>query len=387
MNSPFLRRTRTRATGQPRQGSVIVLTAVSLVLLLIFAALLVDVAWMSTIQSEAQLAADISTRGALTAFVSDVSGDSYDVRVARAQAVGQTLFENNVIGRGAIEIDPSEFVFGVRDDDGNFTVNNSVADSVNLDLPNLNPDGFGLFLAPLFGVDTFNTSPRSVASSNPVDIVLCVDISRSMAWPLTGGHISTIAPSPDVPPRPGSRWLALIDSASDFLTQAEMRAPSLRISLVTFGGGKRTRVDTPWDNEPTRVATHFDVIGVARNDIDASLKKISDNTLAIETPTKEALDLTRSVFNSESSDRRNKICILLSDGAATTGPPDAAAAALAQDGVTIHTIYFTGREDGRLELEAIAAAGGGSALNAGSESELDRAFTQILNLLSISLVE
>lgn len=41
----------------------------------------------------------------------------------------------------------------------------------------------------------------------------------------------------------------------------------------------------------------------------------------------------------------------------------------------------------RLELEAIAAAGGGSALNAGSESELDRAFNQILNSLSISLVE
>ena len=80
MNSSLRRPVRTIATRQPRQGSIIVLTAVSLVIMLFFAALLVDVAWMSSIHSEAQLASDISTRGALTAFVNDTSKDSYAVR-------------------------------------------------------------------------------------------------------------------------------------------------------------------------------------------------------------------------------------------------------------------------------------------------------------------
>ena len=389
MNS-YLRRpaiARGTRTSHPRQGSIIVLTAVSLVIMLIFAALLVDVAWMASIQSEAQLTSDIATRGALAAFVGDHSQDSYDVRVARAQAVGETLFENNIIGRSAIDIDPERFVFGVRNVDGTFTSNEKFADSVRLDLPDLKPDGFGLFLAPLFGIDDFNTSPRSVASYSAIDVVLCVDISRSMAWPLTGESITAIAPSPDVPPHPGSRWLALVDSANTFLNQAEKQSPSLRVSLVTFGGGQRLRVDSPWDDGEARVETQFNSVGAAQNDIDTTLDFISDNVLASQTPTKEGLELTRSVFNDQSSERTTKICILLSDGAATTGSPDDAAAALAGDGVKIHTIYFTGREDGRLELEAIAQAGGGEALNAGNETELDNAFSQILRSLRVSLVE
>ena len=387
MNSSLRRPVRTIATRQPRQGSIIVLTAVSLVIMLFFAALLVDVAWMSSIHSEAQLASDISTRGALTAFVNDNSKDSYAVRVARAQAVGETLFENNVIGRSTIDIDPKEFVFGVQHADGTFTTNNKFADSVELDLPNLKTDGFGLFLAPLFGVNSFNTSPRSTTSFNPIDIVLCIDISRSMAFPLTGESITTIAPSPDVPPHPGSRWLALVDSVNKFTAQAATQTPSLRVSLVTFGGGRRVRVDTPWDKEMTRVQNPFDFIGPAQGAINTSLQFISDNVLAFDTPTKEALQLTQSVFHNGSSENTTKICILLSDGAATTGSPTNAASLLSQTGVTIHTIYFAGREEGRTQLEAIAMAGGGVASNADDQIGLDQAFSQILSSLGISLVE
>ena len=387
MNSSLRRPVRTIATRQPRQGSIIVLTAVSLVIMLFFAALLVDVAWMSSIHSEAQLASDISTRGALTAFVNDNSKDSYAVRVARAQAVGETLFENNVIGRSTIDIDPKEFVFGVRHADGTFTANKKFADSVELDLPNLKTDGFGLFLAPLFGVDSFNTSPRSITSFKPIDIVLCIDISRSMAWPITGESILTIAPSQALPPHPGSRWLALVDSVNSFIAQAATQTPSLRVSLVTFGGGTQAIVDTPWDGERTRIQNPFDFIGAAQSEIDTSLQFISDNVLAVDTPTKEGLELTQTVFDNESSESTTKICILLSDGVSTTGSPINAASLLSQTGVRIHTIYVAGVEAGRIELEAIAMAGGGVALNADDQIELDQAFSQILSSLGISLVE
>jgi len=357
-----------------RHGSIIVLTAVSLVILLIFAALLVDVAWMSSIQSEAQLATDISARGALTAFVNDRSTDSYDVRVARAQAVGETLFENTVVGRDALDVDPKSFVFGTRDQNGVFTASTTdFANSVRLDLPNVNPDGFGLFLAPLFGVDIFNTSPSSTVAYDPIDLILCLDISRSMARSVGSGSLPANITSVDLPPGEGS---------------AENQAPSLRIALVTFGGGEKRRVDTPWDGDPTRLQNGFDFIGANRDDIDASLDFISSHPLGINTPIKEAIELTQTVFQQNSSNTSNKICILLSDGRPTSGSPIAATTKLAQDDVTIHTIYFSGGDTaGRDQLEAIANEGGGLALNADNEGQLDQAFNRILKLLSVSIVE
>jgi len=372
-----------------RHGSIIVLTAVSLVILLIFAALLVDVAWMSSIQSEAQLATDISARGALTAFVNDRSTDSYDVRVARAQAIGETLFENTVVGRDPLDVDPKSFVFGFRDENGVFTESNSgFANSVRLDLPNVKSDGFGLFLAPLFGVDMFNTSPSSTAAYDPIDLILCLDISRSMARSVGSGSLPANITSVDLPPGEGSRWLALVDSVNLFLEEAENQAPSLRIALVTFGGGEKRRVDTPWDGDPTRLQNVFDFIGANRDDIDASLDFISSHPLGINTPIKEAIELTQTVFQQNSSNTSNKICILLSDGRPTSGSPIAATTKLAQDDVTIHTIYFSGGDTaGRDQLEAIANEGGGLALNADNEGQLDQAFNRILKLLSVSIVE
>ena len=53
---------RTRRSQQ-RRGGMIVLVATSLIVLLAFAALIVDIAWISVIQTEAQVASDLSTRG------------------------------------------------------------------------------------------------------------------------------------------------------------------------------------------------------------------------------------------------------------------------------------------------------------------------------------
>lgn len=376
-----------RLSRQHRNGSVIVLTAVSLVVLLIFAALLVDVAWMSTIQSEAQLASDISARGALVSFVNDRSNDSYDVRVARAQAVGETLFENITVGSRPIDIDASSFVFGVVEDNAGFQENDTFANAVNLELLNVEPNGFNLFLAPLFGVDNFNTSPSTTVSFRPIDIVLCLDISRSMAWRLDSNKAPNSVGTIHAPPVDGSRWIALVDSVNTFLEQAEDRAPSVRISLVTLGGGERKNVTTPWDTTRTRVQNQFDFISAAQGPIETSLNDISSGVLAWTTPTKEALELTRTNFQNESSDNAEQICILLSDGLATTGSPVSAAEALGQDGVTVHTIYFAGDPRGVGQLTDVANAAGGLFLNADNEAELDTAFARILALLSVSIVE
>ena len=370
-----------------RSGSIIVLTAVALVILLVFAALLVDVAWMSTIQTEAQLASDVSARGALTSFVSDRSDDSYEVRVARAQAIGETIFENITLGSEPVDVDPTAFEFGVRSDSGDFSRNSSFANAVRVDLPNVKSDGFRLFLAPLFGVDNFNTSPKSVVAYKPIDVVLCLDISRSMAWTVNANRPPASVGTLHAPPVEGSRWLALVDSVNLFLQKAEAQSPSIRISLITFGGGQRKVVDTPWDEIPTSIQTPFNYIVAARSDVESKMNFITDNVLGWQTPTKQALELTQTNFATNSYDAVEKVTILLSDGRATTGTPINAAAALAAEDVTIHTIYFAGDSRGVREMQLLAQAGNGLALNADDEAELNEAFSQILALLSVTLVE
>ena len=289
--------------------------------MLVFAALLIDVAWMSTIQTEAQLASDVSARGALTSFISDRSDDSYEVRVARAQGVGETIFENIKVGRATVDIDSTAFEFGIRSDSGEFSESSEFANAVQINLPNVKSDGFRLFLAPLFGVNDFNTSPSSTVAYRPIDVVLCLDISRSMAWSVDNNRPPASIGTIHAPPVEGSRWVALVNSVNLFLQKAEDQSPSLRISLVTFGGGQRKVIDTPWDSTRTRIATDFDFVGAARSDIESSLNFITDNVLGWRTPTKEALDLTRTNFTSNSFEGNRKIAILLSDGLATTGSP------------------------------------------------------------------
>ena len=369
-----------------------VLCGMSLIVLLVLAAFLVDIAWMSVIQSEAQLASDVATRGALTAFVNDRSNNNYAGRVRNAQAVGETIFESFEIGSDVLDVDPTSFQFGHRNADDVFVEKlpnrrgRGSASAVRLELPNANPNGFDLFLTPIFGVDQFNTSPSTTVSFDPIDVVLCLDMSRSMAWEV-GSQNGPGGVTIHQPVVPGSRWLELVDSVELFLDKAEERSPSLQISLVTFGGGEFKEVPSPWDTNPSRIDTDLDFIFAAREPIRTKMDFITNSVLGWRTPTKEALAQTIIVFDTQSSPASRKILVLLSDGAATTGPPIDAAQTVADDGVTIHTIYFAGTARGEQPMRDIATLGGGMYLDADNTTELDDAFDRILSLLSVRMVE
>ena len=79
-----------------------------MIVLLALAMLLVDVAWMSVIQTEAQVASDLAARSSLTAYANDQSGQDFDYRKARAQRIGELVFESSNIGRGSIDISPDD---------------------------------------------------------------------------------------------------------------------------------------------------------------------------------------------------------------------------------------------------------------------------------------
>ena len=388
-----VRRGRLRFRKQ-RRGAMIVLCAVSMIVLLALAMLLVDVAWMSVIQTEAQVASDLAARSSLTAYANDQSGQDFDYRKARAKRIGELVFESSNIGRGSIDISPDDIQLGVQDSDGTIAQDRGFANASLVDFPTVG-NGFGFFLAPMFGHDRFDTGARSLASYSSVDIVLCVDMSRSMvrvpgsgAIPPGATLISPNANLADHPPLPGSRWVAANDSIVLFLNKAEVQAPTLRVGMVTFGGGERKRVDSPWDDSATRVSADLDLIGQGqKNNINSALDFITNNTLGINTPTLEGLELSLQHLQARSNKQTDRMIILLTDGRPTSGDPLPTANDIAAEGITIHTIYFSGGRDSADDLKALSDAAGGLNLRPDNQTELDNAFDQILALLSVRLVE
>ena len=235
------------------------------------------------------------------------------------------------------------------------------------------------------GTDQFDAGVQSTVAFNPVDVVLCLDISRSMAWEI-GSRTAPEGGGFHKPPLPGSRWSALVDAVQSFLSQAEDQSPSLRVSLVTFGGGVFKNVESPWDATRTRTETNLEFIGAARSKISERMDFVTQHPLGFSTPTKEAIAQSTGVFAAQSDQEVRKIVILLSDGAETTGSVTSATQLAVAEGIRIHTIYFAGTGD-QGSMEEIASITGGLALNADNKLELDQAFNQILTLLSVSLVE
>lgn len=365
-----------------------VMGAFSMVILLGFAVFLVDIAWMSVIQSEAQVASDVAARGALVSYINDNSTDSFAVREARAQLIGKTIFESHTIGRNSIVIDPTAIDLGLLGEDGTFKSDSGFANSVRINMDQVKPEGFPLLLAPLvFGTNSFNVSASSLVAYRPIDVVLCLDISRSMSQKVGGNGVPEGGVTQHAPPIPLSRWFGVIDSANQFLSRAEVQSPSLRVSLVTFGGGVKEKVVSPWDDTKTRVETDLEFIGAAQKEIGERLDFISQNVLGWKTPTKQGIAESRKVFRDQSAEDVTKVMILLSDGVATSGNPIPEARAAGEDGITIHTIYFSGSIKGLVPMENIALNAGGMALNADNLTELDEAFSQVLALLSVSLIK
>ena len=83
--------------------------------------------------------------------------------------------------------------------------------------------------------------------------------------------------------------LICFGSVDLFLSKAEGRIPSLRVSLVAFGGGKFFVTESPWDTTSSRVETGLEFIGAARPKIDERMDFISAHTLALLTPIKEGI--------------------------------------------------------------------------------------------------
>ena len=380
-----------------RSGAVLPLVAVFITAFMLVAALTINSNWFMFNHTNAQNTADISARASLQRIVVDSQGDG---RIDRARDLGVRLYNLNITRNGP-GFSPERIRFGNTQGDGTGNTfsevfsDSDVVSAVFVDSPvQLEQQNVEVFFAGLLGSGPHvKIVADATVSTRPIDIILCLDASRSMNR-LSGGTQNELPPggtSIHEPPLPGSRWHSLTDTVVLFLDALRDTNPNARVGLVTFGGGATPNANqqppSPLDDDLSRFEVPLTV--VVDNDV-ANINAVMDSyidhpALGLGTSLYDGIETSIGAFQTDTNSVRH--IVMLSDGsqAAVTRPdPIVAASAASQANIVIHTISF----DGDLEtMQDIADETGGATFAAASDDELREAFAQLLGRFRVQLVD
>lgn len=380
-----------------RSGAVLPLVAVFITAFMLVAALTINSNWFMFNHTNAQNTADISARASLQRIVVDSQGDG---RIDRARDLGVRLYNLNITRNGP-GFSPERIRFGNTQGDGTGNTfsevfsDSDVVSAVFVDSPvQLEQQNVEVFFAGLLGSGPHvKIVADATVSTRPIDIILCLDASRSMTR-LSGGTPNELPPGGMTihePPLPGSRWHSLTDTVVLFLDALRDTNPNARVGLVTFGGGATPNANqqppSPLDDDLSRFEVPLTV--VVDNDV-ANINAVMDSyvdhpALGLGTSLYDGIETSIGAFQTDTNSVRH--IVMLSDGsqAAVTRPdPIVAASAASQANIVIHTISF----DGDLEtMQDIADETGGATFAAASDDELREAFAQLLGRFRVQLVD
>ena len=380
-----------------RSGAVLPLVAVFITAFMLVAALTINSNWFMFNHTNAQNTADISARASLQRIVVDSQADG---RIDRARDLGVRLYNLNITRNGP-GFSPERIRFGNTQGDGTGNgfsevfSDSDVVSAVFVDSPvQLEQQNVEVFFAGLLGSGPHvKIVADATVSTRPIDIILCLDASRSMTR-LSGGTQNELPPGGMTihePPLPGSRWHSLTDTVVLFLDALRDTNPNARVGLVTFGGGATPNANqqppSPLDDDLSRFEVPLTV--VVDNDV-ANINAVMDSyvdhpALGLGTSLYDGIETSIGAFQTDTNSVRH--IVMLSDGsqAAVTRPdPIVAASAASQANIVIHTISF----DGDLEtMQDIADETGGATFAAASDDELREAFAQLLGRFRVQLVD
>lgn len=367
------------------------LMAVVLVALLTFIAFSLNTSWMQLSKTRAQSAADLASASALSYF-SDNPDLPYTDRVKGAKEIGALILAKNERDPGSA--DPSRINLGflegkvqhnpafVSDETRVSSVKITVDPSASSDLP--------VFFGGLLGKDSVHISAESVSSIEPIEVVICLDASRSMNR-LANGRRSP--KGNNVPPEAGSQWFALIETVDNFLDEVRKRSSRTRVSLVTFGGGLKSRVPSPLDADHVRRELPLHFVGSSKI-VNKLVSYNNHPALGFGTFIYDAIEESTDVLIETGNPRARKMIILLSDGNQFTGrgkkadprpAPVVATARAVDQRIEIHTINY--QRVANPELIEVATATNGIALDASNEEQLKNAFMTLLKKFRVRIAD
>lgn len=375
-----------------RNGAVLPLLAVVLVAMLAIVALTINSNWLLYSQINVQNTADLSARASLVKIISDTEING---RIDRARDLGVRLYNLN-IDRPTKNFEPAAVRFGNIDFDladlpfGETNTDSNQITAVHVDTPtSMEQRDVNVFLSSfLGGPETVTVVADSRVSTRQVDVILCLDASRSMnrtvdnSFPDGGSTIHE-------PPLPGSRWFEVRQTVALFLAAMRDTNPNARVGLVTFGGGllDTGKLESDLDLEFARFENELTV--VIADEISELVETMDSYAtdfpaLGLGTSLYDGLEFSRDAFGVNTGASRH--VIMLSDGhqvAPRPAPINAANNAAAAD-ITVHTISFGGNFG---VMTDIAEATGGSNFSALTSEELEEAFAALLSRFRVQLID
>ena len=363
-----------------RAGVVIPMFAILLPVMLIFAAMAINIAYIQRSQTELDIATDSAARAA-----SRIYSSTRDADLALEAAV-EAARSNPVAGE-PLDIAMSDLEWGVssRHDVNqryDFTPATAGANAVRLvgDRSENSPQGpVSLFMSSFLNSSQISLESQTVSTRVEVDIALVFDRSGSMAYAYDEPAVYPPAPAAapagwdfgQAVPMP-SRWLDAVDATELFITAIENTVQQEYVSLCTYADSA-TIDEFPTENyQRLRWAlNHYsDVMSGGGTNIADGIQKGAESLHD---------DYGGRSFAA-------KVIIILTDGQVTVGGnPVKKARNVAKDGIMIYTVTFSSEADQDL-MKRVAEAGHGNHFHAETREELVTVFETIGRELPIVIV-
>ncbi len=333
-----------------RQGAMLPILAVVMVILFVAAVLSIDIARIHVTRSELRTATDAAARAGVEALGREQS------QAAAIDAAKRVANENIVAGTG-LTLATDNIIFGTsqQNPDGSFSFNESGTplNSVKVigERTADSPDGpVGLLFGPMFGVSDFSPVQSAVATRTDRDIALVLDVSGSMD--------------------DYGRFEALQNALSFFLLELDDSPQDERVSLTVYSTFARKRVDLTEDLELIRTKFAEESPG-GRTGIGRGMRVGLDSILN----------------DSQSRSFALKSIIVMTDGIWNEGVnPKTVARECAAENVEVHTITFSFGANQSL-MSDVADLANGTHLHADTDEQLIEAFQAIARQLQVLLIE
>ena len=387
-----MRHVARREPHADRAGTIMVLSAVMMVMMCCIAALCINVAYMELTRSEMRLATDAASKAA-----SITLGQTGDQDLAQVE--GLRISSLHLVAGQQLTLDSAAMRFGHASprDSGSYNFQEGVtpfnAVQVNGSFENRTGGTTPLLaMSGFLGQSSFGMELSSIAARIDNDICLVIDRSGSMAWDLTNDpysypgdlHGKSIIQNYFVPPHAtDSRWAAIQASISQFLSILESSTYQPRVALVSYSsnfafGDFQSSVSSL----DQALTPNFDLI---RSQLSLIGSKPTIGNTNIAAGLRDGINSLSSTSHSRPNASHN--IVLMTDGIMTQGddPVVLAAQALTQN-IKVHTVTFSAQADQALMAE-VALAGGGKHYHAPNAETLSEIFIELAETLPAMLIQ
>lgn len=376
-----------------RRGGMTVVLSFMLVAMLALGGLAIGMAQIQLARVEAQIVADCSSLSGAYLFGETHTG-ALNTPTLMAQGMPS---RNTILGRPA-NINFNDIVLGrvVVGATGaqTFVPSNNSPNAVKVTMRLGNGGAMEkpkLLFPFLMDIDSFSLERSSVSSKMAHDVVLVMDRSGSMNLNLAGTGVPfdpRLQRTREHPHPSQSRWGIMLNSLDPLFSGFAGSKIEERFALVTFGS------DIEINFTGRRIGYR-----AAQRDIDLSpdsrrlqqqLARMWDDIPMVGATRIDAgIDMGASTLMGESSkDFAFKTIIVLTDGEQfpSSRLHIEAARRAAEQGITIHTVAFSGGANFS-DMQEVAQIGGGKAFLAPDSRSLEAAFKAISTIAPVAIIE